>query len=88
MYLIHQAEQPRLGSAKKRENAMNDFYMIDEDDIARIEGARGCSRCELYEERLSGCPYWCAKWSINTPEEERSWRDKMIVEEHEKRKKK
>lgn len=58
------------------------------DDLSALESLRGCPRCELASEWLPGCPHWCAKWSLATPEEDRSWRDKMIVEEHEKRRKK
>lgn len=52
------------------------------DDIASVESARGCLRCEMQEERLPGCPYWCAKWSLNAPEADRTWRDREIIEAH------
>lgn len=63
---------------------MNEYYVIDEDDIAAAEAARGCPRCKLHGALLPGCPYYCAKWAIDKPEEERSEREKQIVEEYEK----
>lgn len=66
---------------------MNDFYMIDENDIERIETARGCSKCELYFDWLPGCPYYCAKWALAKDEKDRTERDKQIVQEYKERKK-
>ena len=44
--------------------------MYYEDDLSAIESARGCTRCELYWDWLSGCPYYCAKWDIKLGKEE------------------
>ena len=66
---------------------MNDFYMIDENDIERIETARGCGTCELYFDWLPGCPHYCAKWALAKDEKDRTERDKQIVQEYKERKK-
>lgn len=67
---------------------MNDYYMIDEDDISRIEMARGCNKCKLYSDWLPGCPHYCAKWALEKDEAERDEREKQIVREYEERRKK
>lgn len=67
---------------------MNDFYMIDENDIERIETARGCNKCALYFDWLPGCPHYCAKWALRKDESERTWRDKEIIKAYEDRRKK
>ena len=56
-----------------------------EDEKEAAYSRHGCVRCELEKEQLPGCPCWCAKWSLAAKEEDRSWRDRMIVREHEKR---
>lgn len=41
-----------------------------EDDLGALETMRGCLTCELDEELLPGCPYWCYKWGPREIEKE------------------